>query len=107
MIFFNKLLDFEHVDGYDFKPKQAITDAIKAETEKRSESEIMFKPMANYSTVAILYESSYRQKFSNPTGEYSKWIIDCTQECAVCKHKCVAKDVIGIVSNNHFGDCIF
>jgi len=110
LIFYNKLLRFEHVDGYDFKPKQATIDAIKAESEKQSESEIMFNPRAYYPTFAVLtieLYKSYRQKFSNPTGKYSKHIIDCSQRCEVCNHKCVARDIIGIVSNNHFGDCIF
>ena len=92
MLFRNPLLRFEHVDGVDFKPKQAIIDAIKAD----STSEITFKPIEFYSTVAVIlmYKRSGIQNFPNPTGEYSKHIIDCSQG-----FMCVAKDLIEIVSN--------
>ena len=93
VLFRNPILRFEHVDGFDFKPKQAIIDTIKAD----STSEITFKPIKFYSTVAVIlmYKSSGLQNFPNPTGEYSKHIIDCSQG-----FMCVVKDLYGIVSNN-------
>ena len=94
MLFYG-ILHFEHVDGYDFKPSQAFIDKIKADAEKQTASQISLKPIGVYSTVAVLY--SGLQKFSNPTGEYSKHIIDCSQGFL-----CVAKDVIGTVSNKYF-----
>ena len=92
MLFGNPVVGFEHVDGFDFKPKQAIIDTIKAD----STSEITFEPIEFYSTVAVIlmYKNSGLQNFPNPTGEYSKHIIDCSQG-----FMCVAKNLIGIVSN--------
>ena len=93
---FQGILDFEHVDGYDFKPNQAFIDKIKADAEKQTASEINLKPIGFYSTVAVLHKNSGLQ-ITNPTGEYSKHIIDCSQGFV-----CVAKDVIGTVSNKYF-----
>ena len=89
------MLNFEHVDGLDFAPDQRIIDTIIADSKQQSASEIIIKPQDNYRTFAVLLTYK-RSDFSNPTGKFSKHIIDCSQEFI-----CIAKNVFGIVLNDH------
>ena len=97
-LFRNRFVNFEHVDGLDFAPDQRIIDTIIADSKQQSASEIIIGPIDSYPTFAVLltYKRSDIQDFSNPTGKFSKHIIDCSQEFI-----CIAKDVVGIVLNDH------
>ena len=100
MLFRNPFTNFEHVDGLDFSPDQRIIDTIIADSKQQSASEIIIGPIDSYPTFAVLltYKRSDIQDFSNPTGKFSKHIIDCSQGLI-----CLAKNVAGIVLNDHLG----
>ena len=103
-----QLLGFKHVAGYDFSPSPAVINRIKEDSKKNSATEIIFKPIYNYPTVAVIkddrvflmYRSSVWQNFVNPFGKFSSKIIDCS-----LKFQCVVQKLIGIVRRKFsFGD---
>ena len=98
MLFRNPFTNFEHVDGLDFAPDQRIIDTIIADSKQESASEIIIKPQDYNPTFRVLftYKGSDPQDFANPTGKFSKHIIDCSQDFV-----CLAKNVAGIVLNDH------
>ena len=98
MLFRNPFTNFEHVDGLDFAPDQRIIDTIIADSKQESASEIIIKPQDYNPTFRVLftYKGSDPQDFANPTGKFSKHIIDCSQGLI-----CLAKNVAGIVLNDH------
>ena len=85
MLFWNPFTNFEHVDGLDFAPDQRIIDTMIADSKQQD----------YYRTFAVLLTYK-RSDFSNPTGKFSKHIIDCSQGFI-----CLAKNAFGIVLNDH------